>query len=460
MRAIKARYGKFLNRLLEKPKPLSYCTVQCNHAQPSINDTMNLKLVKLQEQSGQSVPPAPSEPEARPASELVPSVSDLTRAMQRTLEQGFASVVVRGEISNFVQHSSGHRYFTLKDGSAQLKAVMWRSTPLRFMPANGMNVIARGGVTLYPPSGAAQIECRSLEMLGQGDAQLAFEALKKALYERGWFDAARKRPLPRFPRKIGVATSQTGAAIRDIIATVARRMPLCEILLRPTVVQGEGAPEDLVAAISELNQTDCDVLIVGRGGGSVEDLWAFNDERVAEAILRSRLPVISAVGHEIDVTIADYVADVRAATPTAAAELAVRDAQELLALLGSTQEYLTRSVTAWLEQRKRALEQLARHAALRRVPEHVQRCAQQVDDATTRLHLAVQRAVSAKRQRYEAVAAHCASLHPLAPLKRGFAMLERDGKPVQSLERLAEGEHVTVVRENQRVQVVVEKEIR
>jgi exodeoxyribonuclease VII large subunit len=423
---------------------------------------MKLTLVKLQEQEQAPLqaPPLMSSEPSPTASEPVLSVSDLTRAMQRTLEQGFASVVVRGEISNFVQHASGHRYFTLKDGSAQLKAVMWRSTPLRFTPTNGMNVIARGGVTLYPPSGAAQIECRSLEMLGQGDVQLAFEALKKALYERGWFDAARKRPLPRFPLKIGVATSQTGAAIRDITATVARRMPLCEILLRPTLVQGEGAPEDLVAAIGELNQTDCDVLIVGRGGGSVEDLWAFNDERVAEAILHSRLPVISAVGHEIDVTIADYVADVRAATPTAAAELAVRDAQELLAMVGATQEYLRRSVTALLEQRKRAVEQFARHSALRRVPEHIQRSAQQVDDATTRLHLAVQRGVAAKRQRYEAVAAHCASLHPLAPLKRGFAMLERDGKSIHAAERLAEGEHVTVVRENQQVQVLVEKEIR
>ncbi len=389
------------------------------------------------------------------AADTVLSIGDITRALQTTLEDGYGNIAVQGEISNFVQHSSGHRYFTLKDSKAQLKAVMWRSSTLRFTPTNGMNVIARGKVTLYPPNGAVQIECRSLEVVGQGDLQIAFEALKKALYERGWFDQAYKKPLPRFPVKIGVATSPTGAAVRDIIATLARRMPSCEVLLRPTLVQGEGALADIVRAIHALNETDCDVLIIGRGGGSIEDLWAFNTEEVAEAVFRSEIPIISAVGHEIDFTIADFVADVRAATPTAAAELAVRDADEVLAALAGTKEYITRRVTQRLDDLRTDIERYRIHPAFRRIPEHIRRNEQHVDELTTRMNAAVQRIFAAKRQRVESLAAHCASLHPLSPLKRGFALLKGKEGIIGASERLQSGETVELVRQNETATAVV-----
>lgn len=292
------------------------------------------------------------------SSDNILSVSDITRAVQHTLEDSFGSVVVRGEISNFVNHSSGHRYFSLKDSNAQLKAVMWRSSPLRFTPANGMSVIARGKVTMYAPQGAVQLECRSLEPLGAGDLQLAFEALKRELYERGWFDAAYKKPLPRYPTKIGVATSPTGAAVRDVIATLARRMPAAEVVVRPTLVQGDGAAEDIARAIAELNATDCDVLIVGRGGGSIEDLWAFNEEQVARAIFDSGIPVVSAVGHETDFTIADLVADLRAPTPSAAAELVTREADELSARVETLQTSLRQAMDYYLLLRRSQLRDL------------------------------------------------------------------------------------------------------
>jgi exodeoxyribonuclease VII large subunit len=383
------------------------------------------------------------------------SVSDIARAIQQTLEGSFSTVVVRGEISNFINHSSGHRYFSLKDSDAQLKAVMWRSSPLRFTPTNGMSVIARGKITMYAPQGAVQLECRSLEPLGAGDLQLAFEALKRELYERGWFDAAYKKPLPRYPMKIGVATSPTGAAVRDIIATLARRMPAAEVLVRPTLVQGDGAAEDIARAIAELNATDCDVLIVGRGGGSIEDLWAFNTEIVAEAIFASSKPIISAVGHEIDFTIADFVADVRAATPTAAAELAVRDQNELWSALQGTEAYLTRTVRQRLAILQQRVSHLASKSALTRFPDELRHRQQLLDDYQTRMNTALPRLILTEAQRVEALRLHLTSLHPLAPLGRGFALLEQQGHILTAGENLSIGTAVSIIRQHERVEAEV-----
>ncbi len=402
-------------------------------------------------------------------SDRILSISDITRSVQHSLEDRYGAVAVQGEISNFLQHSSGHRYFTLKDSAAQLKAVMWRSTPLRFTPTNGMSVIARGKITLYPPSGAMQIECRSLEALGAGDLQLAFEALKRDLYARGWFDSLLKKPLPRFPTTIGVVTSATGAAVRDICSTLARRMPLARIILRPTLVQGEGAAEDIAAAIQELHQTDAEVLIVGRGGGSIEDLWAFNTEIVAEAIFHARLPVISAVGHEIDFTIADFIADVRAATPTAAAELASRDQSEILSALYGTREYLSRSLEQQILLLKEQLRSLSEQSALKRFPNEILRKQQELDDYTTRLHKATERTIAQFKQQLEARTRHFSSLHPLQPLERGFALLRREnpegqypegqdpvGRIVTASEELQAGERIIIQRKKQTVQASVD----
>jgi exodeoxyribonuclease VII large subunit len=303
-----------------------------------------------------------------------------------------------------------------------------------------------------------QIECRSLEPLGVGDLQMAFEALKRKLYELGWFDAERKRPLPRFPRTIGVVTSQTGAAIRDVLATLARRMPACEVVLRPTLVQGEGAAEDIAQAIHELNQSHRnvpDVLIVGRGGGSIEDLWAFNTEIVAEAIVQSRIPIISAVGHEIDFTIADFVADVRAATPTAAAELAVRDANELLATLRGTQDLLGRLAFTQLSELQQRVERARTHTGFRSVMERIRLHTQRTDDFKSRMDAALQRSITANNEKVKGLEHHLASLHPLAPLKRGFAMLHRNGIPLTADDMLQAGESIDIVREHERTSALV-----
>ena len=265
------------------------------------------------------------EPEPRAARRVL-TVAELTTAIREILETAYPEVWVEGELSNCRLWNTGHLYFTLKDESAQLKAVMFRSAVryLKFRPENGLHVIARGRVSVYDPKGEYQIVCEHLQPHGLGALQLAFEQLKQRLHAEGLFDPARKRQLPALPRKIGVVTSLDGAALRDIIKVLRRRYPNAHLVIRPARVQGEGAAEDLARGIAQIATVPgIDVAIVGRGGGSTEDLWAFNEEVVARAIARSPIPVISAVGHEIDYTISDFVADVRAATPSAAAELVV-----------------------------------------------------------------------------------------------------------------------------------------
>lgn len=377
----------------------------------------------------------------------VRSVSELTRSIQFTLEKQFGSVAVTGELSNFKQHSSGHRYFSLKDAQAQISGVMWRSRTLSFTPADGMQVVARGKITVYPPRGNYQLDCASLQPLGKGDLQLAYEALKRKLYDEGLFGEQHKQPLPQFPFKIGVATSETGAAIRDILSALQRRMPACEVVLRPTLVQGEPASHDIVRALRELNSADCDLIIVGRGGGSLEDLWAFNTEEVARAIFASQKPVISAVGHEIDVTIADYVADVRAATPTAAAEIAVRDYRDVVSQLLGVGEHLQRSVRMYVQRYRERIRVLDRSSAFRRPIEFVRHKQQTLDELDTRLHVAAERAISVNKQRVSAIEAHFRSVHPFAPLARGFALLRKDDAFLASDAPLALNDTITLVRE-------------
>ncbi|OGV74134.1 MAG: exodeoxyribonuclease VII large subunit, partial [Lentisphaerae bacterium RIFOXYA12_FULL_60_10] len=267
----------------------------------------------------------------KPVSDTIPvkalTVTELTRRIRAALEQGIGPVVVEGEVSNVRRPSSGHCYFTLKDETAQIAAVLFRGVleTLRIVPKDGLQVRVRGELTVYEKNGNYQILVRHLEETGRGSLQARFEQLKSRLQQEGLFDAARKRPLPVLPRHIGIVTSPTGAAIRDILQVLSRRFPNLHVLVAPVRVQGDGAAEAIAAAIDRLNQrADLDVLIIGRGGGSLEDLWAFNEEVVARAVFRSRLPVISAVGHEIDFTISDFVADVRAPTPSAAAEIVVR----------------------------------------------------------------------------------------------------------------------------------------
>ncbi|KAF0142599.1 MAG: exodeoxyribonuclease VII large subunit [Stygiobacter sp.] len=270
------------------------------------------------------------------------SVSEITGLVKQTLEDEFDEVSVIGEISNFKAHVSGHWYFTLKDSNAQINCTMWRglNSYVFFTPQDGMKIIANGKITVYPPRGSYQLDVRSMKPAGVGELQAAFEKLKQKLFEEGLFDEEHKMPIPRFPQKIGVVTAIDGAAFQDMKSIASRRYPLAELVIASCRVQGEGAAEEIVRSIKLLNQqNDIDVIVVGRGGGSLEDLWAFNEEIVARAIFASKIPVISAVGHEVDFTISDFVADLRAATPSAAIELATPNKDDLFGYISEFSYY-------------------------------------------------------------------------------------------------------------------------
>src|SRR5512139_1004597 len=297
-----------------------------------------------------------------PPSRHIYSVSALTAEVKAVLEDGFSAIWVEGELSNFKHHTSGHMYFTLKDAQAQIRGVMFRghNRLLRFQPADGLSVLVCGTVTVYERRGEYQINVEFMEPKGIGALQLAFEQLKAKLEAEGLFDESRKRPLPLLPRKIGIITSPTGAVIRDMLTVIGRRFPGLEVLIHPVAVQGEGAAGEIAAALGRLGvRTDLDVLVVARGGGSLEDLWAFNEEAVARAIAASPIPVISAVGHETDVTIADFVADLRAPTPSAAAELVIAAKKEFVSRIEQLASRLNGSMRARIhrvESRLRTLE--------------------------------------------------------------------------------------------------------
>jgi len=375
----------------------------------------------------------------------IPSVSELTRELADLLESSFATVVVQGEISGWNRAASGHTYFTLKDDRACLGAVLWKSRTLKYPIKDGMKVIATGRISVYAPRGQYQLDCTALTPVGAGDLQLAFEQLKAKLQAEGLFDQQRKRPLPAFPGRIGVVTSRDGAALRDILTTLRRRMPTVRVVLRPCLVQGATAAEEVARAIGELNALgDVDVLIVGRGGGSIEDLWAFNEEVVARAIAGSRIPVISAVGHEVDFTIADFVADVRAATPTAAAELAVRDRAELVDALSTLERRMSDDVEAMLRRHRQELSYLLRSRGLARPLDLVRSHQQRVDDLTHRSGLGLRAALVRTHERLRLLEAKLGALSPLSVLDRGFAIIERDGAPITRSSMLASGDGVSI----------------
>jgi exodeoxyribonuclease VII large subunit len=386
------------------------------------------------------------------------SVTELTQKIDQLLTYGIGDVRVSGEVFNFKAAQSGHRYFTLKDEGAQISCVFWKGRPVSVKIADGMRVIVEGRLTVYPPQGKYQIDCRLVTQQGKGDLYLAFEALKLELAARGYFDAARKKRLPSLPWRIGVVTSPNGAAIEDIKSTLKRRMPACAIYFCPASVQGENAPGEIAGAIRTLNQTDCEVMIVGRGGGSLEDLWAFNTRTVAQAIYESRIPVVSAVGHEIDFTIADFVADVRAATPTAAAELVTkRDKLELLGVIAEKQGKLSRRMSDILQKRKQAVAALSNSYALQRFPERLHNYTQRVDEAEERMEQSAGRILGSAQQRVSALSAHLESLHPLSPLRRGFALLRSESRLIAAGESLEGLESVEIVRQGEVARVKIER---
>jgi len=326
------------------------------------------------------------------------TVSDLTSLIKSTLEDTFYDVWVEGEIYNLRIHTSGHVYFTLKDNSSQIKAVLFRSSArlLKFIPQDGMHVLCRGRITIYESRGEYQIIVDYMEPKGVGALLIAFEQLKEKLAAEGLFDEARKRPIPILPKKIGIVTSPTGAAIRDILKVIDRRFANVEIIIAPASVQGERAAPEIVEAIADLNNMgDIDVLIVARGGGGIEDLWPFNEEIVARAIYNSRIPVISAIGHEIDYTIADLVADLRAPTPSAAAEMVVKNKEDIQGKIETLHSRLLYAKKTFLDKRRERLYALS-HRVLspaREINRHIQR----LDDIESRLASAMGRFIKDRR---------------------------------------------------------------
>ena len=361
------------------------------------------------------------------------TVSEITRRIKLLLEGGLPGVVVQGEVSNLRRHTSGHIYFTLKDEGAQIAAVIWRSrvSALSLVPEDGMKVFATGRVTVYEVRGQYQLDVSGIRPLGVGELQQAYERLKSRLAEEGLFDERHKKPLPAFPHRVGVVTSDTGAALQDILNILRRRFPGIEVILRPARVQGAGSAQEIAAAIRDLNEYGkADVMIIGRGGGSLEDLWAFNEEEVARAIFASRVPVISAVGHEIDFTIADFVADRRAPTPSAAAELVVPDRRAVLERLGNLRRRLEDALRDDLQARREAIRRVLSSYAFSRPVDLLRQYSQRVDERTRALTLAVRHAAQLAASRLGGLRARVASMDPQLALRRGYAIVYRDGKPV------------------------------
>lgn len=376
------------------------------------------------------------------------SVSELT-ALIKTMLDGeplLQRIYVRGELSNYKVYPSGHHYFTIKDEGAMLKAVMFRSeaSRLRFKPESGMKVVAFGRIAVYPRDGVYQLYVSGLSPDGVGALYAAFEQLKAKLSAEGLFDAAHKKPLPAYPERIAIVTSSAGAAVRDIIRVAAKRWPLAKLILLPVRVQGAEAPPEIVSAIRYANKWKvADLIITGRGGGSIEDLWAFNDERVARAIYDSSLPVISAVGHEPDVTISDFVADLRAATPSNAAELAVPDAEELKAQLAHYEGRMAAAMRSRLDGEKRRLRLLRERRVLTDAGAYVADRRLALDHALTRLCAAYQKLAVQKRGQLGRNAAALDALSPLKVLGRGYAIAHTgEGAILRSAEEVQVGDRL------------------
>lgn len=375
------------------------------------------------------------------------SVSRLVELFRDLLEENFVEVLVEGEISNFARPASGHCYFTLKDERGQLRCAMFRSQSrlLRFTPENGLKVICRGRASVYPQRGELQLVIEGMEPSGVGELQLAFEQLKQKLSEEGLFDSARKQPLPEYPQTVGVVTSASGAAIHDILNVLRRRAVGARVLLRPVRVQGEGAAKEIAAAIDDLNrEASCEVLIVGRGGGSLEDLWAFNEEVVARAIAASKIPLVSAVGHEVDFSIADFVADLRAPTPSAAAELVVKSREELERHCDQLTLRLGRVMQGRVELLRSRLRELARRLVSPVDALRFER--EQVESLRARLERSLQWRLRQQAERLQQLSERLDDLSPLKVLGRGYALVEQeaDGMLLRDASETKAGDRVLV----------------
>jgi exodeoxyribonuclease VII large subunit len=390
------------------------------------------------------------------------TVSQITGRIKTTLEATFDQVLIVGELSNFKVHSpSGHAYFSLKDEGATLSAVMWRSRMgnLFFSPQDGMKVLAQGRITVYPPRGNYQIDVTDLKPAGMGELQIAFEKLKQKLHDEGMFDRRHKKTLPRFPQSIGIVTSETGAALHDIITVIKRRYPPVELLIYPVRVQGSGAAEEIAVAITDFNRYgEVDVIIAGRGGGSLEDLWPFNEEIVARAIFASKIPIVSAVGHEVDFTIADLVADLRAPTPSAAAELVVPDRREMLEIINDFAYILDRRVFELVQEYKDTIHRIINTYAFNRPYDLLRSFSQQVDEVDRRLKSTMAHRFEITRTKTEALGQRLQSLNPDRVLNRGYAMVY-DGESILETRKQTEQRGRGMIRfKDGRIGFIVQKD--
>jgi len=352
-----------------------------------------------------------------------------------------------GEISNLNRHSSGHMYFTLKDEGAALGAVLWRSRvgSLGFSPEDGMKVVVRGDITVYPPRGNYQIDVQAMQPLGIGELQLEFERLKKRLMTEGLFDETRKKPIPSIPSRIGIVTSPTGAALQDIITIISRRYPAVELIIAPVRVQGPGAADEIAAAIAMMNEYGgVDVMIVGRGGGSLEDLWPFNEESVARAIALSKIPVVSAVGHEVDFSISDFVADLRAPTPSAAAELVVPDRRAILDTIRNYRYTINESVKTIIDRLRERVTQLVGSYAFNRPVDVLRQYSQHHDELERRIHTAFLHGYRLTQHRTRALCQRMDALNPELVLKRGYALVFKNEEIVKSTTELGHDDIVMI----------------
>lgn len=377
------------------------------------------------------------------------SVTQLTQYIKLLLDRDeiLSQVCVRGELSNFKAHSSGHLYFTLKDEGAVISCVMFRSDAmkLRFRPESGMKVILYGRVSLFPKSGQYQIYVTNMQPDGVGALAVAFEQLKRRLHEEGLFDPVHKKSLPRYPRRVALVTSPTGAAVRDMIRILGHRWPMAEVLVCPVRVQGEGAAQEIADMLDYVDKHQlADVIITGRGGGSMEDLWAFNEEIVARAIWRCDIPVISAVGHEPDVTISDYVADIRAATPSNAAELAVRDSEAFQNTLHQLQVRMEQAQLQKINRLRQRLDTLSKSRVMRQPDAYLQQQQLYLEMLRQRLEHSGEVLLVKNRQRFERTAAKLDALSPLKVLGRGYAMVTREDCVIRETAQLTPGDAITV----------------
>ena len=384
------------------------------------------------------------------AQQRVYDVSEVNQYIKNILEgvPELSDILIRGELSNYKIYPSGHHYFTLKDAQGALRSVMFKGSAmkLRFRPENGMKVIAAGRISVFPRDGAYQLYCTSLSPDGVGDLYVAFEQLKEKLHQEGLFDPEHKKPLPRFPQRIAIITSSAGAAVHDMIRILRRRYPIAKVLLLPVRVQGTEAPPEIAGAIRYANRWQlADVIITGRGGGSIEDLWAFNDERVARAIYASQIPVISAVGHEPDVTISDFVADRRASTPSNAAEIAVPDMAELLSVLQGSGTRLIQAQLKLLEREEVRLENLGRKRVLTDPSAFLQDRKMYLDFMQQKLAGAARLTLDGDERRFAQLAAKLDAMSPLKVLGRGYAMAQlEDGTVLRSAQQAKIGDRVQV----------------